>query len=212
MNKPLNTGGRINPAPSNDPLRPVRVEQRRVVDSDINQLKANSRTMQNAAGKTNLRNISSSREFSRQMSKQSLNDRGRITPHGVKQVASRMYAAGYNKQSIYRAMRHHNGQFSRMSNAQFKNYFNRNVKPALRHPKVARARTQNDAFKRQHGIPSTYKNINGLQKMNGHVQKQHRTRTIARQQTQQKQIAQNRKQAVQSRTQVQQYSHSRGRR
>ena len=55
--------GRINPAPSNSPLTAPRVEQRRVVDSDINQLKANSRTMVNDAGIKNLKNISSTANF-----------------------------------------------------------------------------------------------------------------------------------------------------
>lgn len=200
-----NTGGRINPAPSNDPLRVVRSEGRRVVDSDINQLKANSRTLTNQVNTGNLKNISSSREFSRQMNREVLKHKGRVTPLGVKNVAARMHMAGYHPQSIYRGMRHYNQRFSRMSSGEFKTYFNRHIKPALRHPKVAYGRQQNDAFKRQHGIPRTYKNVNGLQKINSHVQKQHQKQAIARQQSQQRQIAQNRQQATQ-------HSYSRGRR
>lgn len=197
MNNTPNTGGRINPAPSNDPLRVVSSEQRRVVDSDINQLKTNSRTMTNSVDTGKLKNISSSREFSRQMNREVLKHKGRVTPLGVKQVAARMHIAGYSSQSIQRGMRHYNQQFSRMSSGEFRTYFNRHIKPALRHPKVAYGRQQNDAFKRQHGIPRTYKNVDGLQKINSRVQKQHQKRAIAYQQSQQRQIAQNRQQAVQ---------------
>ena len=190
---------------SPDPLAQVRSEGRRVVDSDINQLKANSRTLKESAGNTNLKNVSSGREFDRQMKAQALKDRGRVTPQGMRQVASKMYMAGYSSQSIQRAMRHHNRQFSQMKGHEFRSYFNRHVSPALKHPKVARGRVQNEAFKRQHGIPQSYRNMQGLKKINSHVQQRQRQQALVRQQKQQKAIAQNRKQSIQQ-------SRSRGRR
>lgn len=192
-------------SPSPDPLAQVRSEGRRVVDSDLNQMKSNSASMTNSVSKANFKNVSSAREFDRQMNREALNHKGRVTPQGVRQVASRMHMAGYSEQSIMRGMRHHNREFSKMSSAQFRNYFNRNVKPALRHPKVQRGLAQNQAFKKQHGIPQNYRNMRGLKNINNHVQKQQRQQRQAREQKAQRHIAQNRKQGIQQ-------TRSRGRR
>ena len=203
MNTPNlgNGGGGRKPA-NPDPLAQVRSEGRRVVDSDINQLRSNDRTLTSSAGNPNLKNVSSSKEFDRQMRRESLKHKGKATPQAFKQVGAKMVMAGYSEQSIRRAMRHYNRNFSRMKPHEFNRHFNRHVRPALRHPKVQRARTQNQAFKQQHGIPQTYRNMQGLQKINTHVQKQQRQQKQALAQRQQRQIAQNRKQAVQKAQQI----------
>ncbi len=203
MVNPNSGGGRLRSDP--DPLAQVRSEQRRVLDRDINQLRDNNRSLKTLAGATNLKNVSSSTELNRQMKREVLKHKGIASPKAFRQVAARMHMSGYSEQSIMRGMRHYNRQMSQMKGHEFRNYFNRNIKPALRHPKVQRARTQNEAFKRQHGIPQTYKNMQGLQKINQHVQKKQRQQAQARQQQEQRAIAQNRKQGIQQ-------SHTRGRR
>ena len=110
-------------------------------------------------------NISPASEYKGQYQTEMKRNNYKPSPKLDKTVAGKMYQAGYSPAQIQRAMRRQSPACAKMSDAQFKAYYAKHIQPTLASKKAINRRQAGAEWKQKHGIPQTFNNIKGLDKI-----------------------------------------------
>ncbi|MDB9526974.1 hypothetical protein PN498_13320 [Oscillatoria sp. CS-180] len=172
----------------------VRTEGRRVTDLDrrqsdkaaFNRLRIAERDAIYRVARPE-RNISAAKEYRTQLSRTlGRSDRKAAAkafagrhPKAIaadKKIAQKMFVAGYSPQEIQRAMRCGSPACARMSPAAFNAYYRKQIQPAIRNRKVQRQRQKMALFKQRHGVPQSYKRMDGIRQLQARERQQAPTR------------------------------------
>ena len=169
--------GRLTTTSNQDIARSI-AEMNQVTKLDTESLRTNDSAVNQKLGKgerdfrdrrRSPKNISSTQEFIIQSRRYQA--KGIQGIPNQKASAVMMLKAGYSPQAIQRAIRN-SPAASKMTNAQFQQYYRQSIQPALRSCQAIEGRKQMAAFKQKHGIPQGYTRISGLKRVQSHYKRQ----------------------------------------